>query len=647
MASTQQMTKTDVVILGSGLAGATTALCLVRQGLRVMILEKGTHPRFALGESTTTPSSMWLKVLAERFNAPELHHITTGEGIRRHVAPTSGCKSNFGFLYHEKGAERLVRSWQAVIAQAEFSDEDGGPPQTTEMHYFRQDVDAYLWSTAIRAGAVGRSGCNVRKLTFREDGATIETSAGETIDCSFVIDASGYQSVVASELSLRDNPPRMRTNSRAIFTHMIGVVPYENVDSGPKPLAPWSQGTLHHFFDGGWMWVIPFGNFPGSQNKLCSVGLSFDNKRFPKDPNVSPEEEWARFLDEYPAIRRQFKDASPVRPWVTTGRLQYSSRKCVGARYWLTSHAAGAVDALYSMGNINIFQSIATGTRLVLEAFRNNTFTDEHFQPLQRLTDNLLRFQDRIVYGSYMGFRSPELLELWFTLWGLTDGARVREILKPIVRYSRTNRMEDLCSYDVRPENVLTGFGQSTGVETAEKVLDRLDEFCDVMQELEEGRATIAETEERLRAAMEADERFEMHIDAVTEGLGRYPWLYAPLRRLGVKAYSTTFLTPDEVLTLGVEDDQPGDDAMQSKPKSPSWRQERRAFEEQTAVLMKDLNAHRVQAEALFQELAAHREQAATLFQERDALTKDRDAWRDRATTAEEQVAKARASRGS
>ena len=48
-----------------------------------MILDQGTHPRFALGESTTTPSSLWLKVLAERFDVPELHNITTAEGIRR------------------------------------------------------------------------------------------------------------------------------------------------------------------------------------------------------------------------------------------------------------------------------------------------------------------------------------------------------------------------------------------------------------------------------------------------------------------------------------------------------------------------------------------------------------------------------------
>lgn len=659
---------TDVVILGSGLAGSVAALCLVRQGLRVMILDQAMHPRFALGESTTTPSSLWIKVLAERFDAPELHNITTGEGIRRHVAPTSGVKSNFGFLYHEAGAETPSRSWQAVIPQAEFSDDDLGPPQSSEMHYFRQDIDAYLWSTAIGAGAVGRSGCKVTALTFRSDGATIETSAGETIDCGFVIDASGYRSVVANELGLREDPPKMRTNSRAMFTHMIGVSPFEDVDHGSKPLAPWSQGTLHHFFDGGWVWVIPFGNFAGSQNKLCSVGISYDNQRFPREPQVSPEAAWSDFLERYPSIGRQFANAVPVRPWVNTDRLQYSSSRCVGDRFWLTAHAAGAVDALYSMGNINVFQSLATGVRLVLEAFRTDMFSEEHFQPLQRLTDNLLRFQDRVVYGSYSGFRSPELLELWFTLWGLTDGARVREVLKPIVRYARTGRLEDLTTYDRRPEDVLTGFGQSTEIVRASEALDRLDEFCDIMQELEEGKASVAETEIRLRAAMESDDRFDMHVDAIITGLGEHPWIFEPLRRHGVKAYGTAFLTPDELFNLGVRPNKPVEQRNGAKPVERPWDQERKDFQiqadelrrelfdhrehvteiekelaahrAQTEALLEELDSHRSQANTLLAELAAHRAQAAALVEERntynahaDTLSFELEAHRAQAAT--------------
>lgn len=630
---------TDVVVLGGGLAGSIAALCLVRQGLRVTLLEKGSHPRFALGESTTTPSSLWLKVLAERYGAPELQHISTAEGIREHVGPTCGVKSNFGFLWHKPGAQTMARSWQAVISQADASDSDAGPPPASEMHYFRQDIDKYLWDAALGAGAVGRSGCTVTGVRLRDDGVTVETADGP-IEAAFVIDASGARSVLAQALDLHQDPPALRTHSRALFTHMKGVRPFEAVDHEAPPLLPWSQGTLHHFFDGGWVWVIPFDNQAGSQNPLCSVGLCLDEKRFPRDPAERPEDVWARFLERFPTVARQFAEAEPVRPWVATDRLQHSTSRCVGDRFWLTPQAAGSVDALFSFGNINTFQALATGVRLVLEAFEQDRFRAEHFQPLQRLTDNLLRFQDRIVYGSYVATRSPDLLELWFTLWGMTDIARVRDVLKPLVRYARSGRLEDLTSYDERPEDVVTGFGQTTGILRAEEVLDLLDGYCDLMEELEQGTVPAEETAARLRTLMDTDGRFEMHTEAITRGLARTPWILEPLRRHGVKALATTFLTSQEFLTLGVEAaPEDGDDAVAAGPEADAESDAGPADHDVPAAsvprsLTEELQAMERDRDA-WRERCGEAEARPSLATELQAMEQDRDAWRARCAHAE------------
>src|SRR5215213_8372860 len=45
------MSSYDVIIIGAGPAGATSALLLARQGFRVVALEKSQFPRFHIGES--------------------------------------------------------------------------------------------------------------------------------------------------------------------------------------------------------------------------------------------------------------------------------------------------------------------------------------------------------------------------------------------------------------------------------------------------------------------------------------------------------------------------------------------------------------------------------------------------------------------
>ncbi|MBL8751330.1 MAG: tryptophan 7-halogenase [Planctomycetes bacterium] len=546
---------TDVLILGSGLAGSVAGLCLARQGLRVVIVDQGTHPRFALGESTTTPSSLWLRFLASKFDAPELLNVASSLAVQRNVAPTSGIKDNFGFLYHVPGAARPARAWQAVLPHASFSEMSRDRDDAySEMHYFRQDIDAYLWSSALAAGAEGRSATNTVDIDFDDDGVTVVTAKGERLRAKFVVDASGYRSVLADKLGLRETPTRLRTNSRTLFTHMVGVGKYEDLNLVPPTMSAWSRGTLHHIFAGGWMWVIPFGNHPGSKNPLCSVGLSLDNRYSPPPKGQSPDEVWQAFLARHPSIAPQFANARVVRPWVTTDRVQYSSVRCVGHRYWMTSHAAATVDALYSFGNINTFQTVACGVDLVLRAFRDGNFDPVRFEPLQRLTDNALRFQDRIVYGNYVAMRDPRLLQVWIGLWAYTDTGRIRQILPFLVEYARTGDRRRLDACLEAPDEVLTGFGHNTGLEPTRKVLDMLDGWCDLMQDFEEGRADADTTLARLEASVQSDPRFGVDLRTMGQILSELPWRYRALREHDLRLYAASFLTTQEMNGLGIAD---------------------------------------------------------------------------------------------
>src|SRR5437868_9145722 len=55
--------KTDVLIIGGGPGGATAAMFVLREGIKPIILEQETFPRFHIGESMTGEAGQLLRRL--------------------------------------------------------------------------------------------------------------------------------------------------------------------------------------------------------------------------------------------------------------------------------------------------------------------------------------------------------------------------------------------------------------------------------------------------------------------------------------------------------------------------------------------------------------------------------------------------------
>ncbi|MCK9925606.1 tryptophan 7-halogenase [Frankia sp. Mgl5] len=399
----------SVAILGSGIAGSTLANILARHGHSVVLIDSGTHPRFALGESTIGETTYLLKLLAQRFDVPELGHVSSFEGVRQHVSSACGVKRNFGFVYHREGEVQDPEE----VTQCSVSEFPNGP----EMHMHRQDIDSYLFYSAVRHGAHPRQRTFVDHVEIADDAATLTTRAGERIRVRYVVDASGRNSVLANQYGLREDPCRFKTHSRTLFTHMVGVTPFDEVTRPSGQPSPWHQGTLHHIFDGGWLWVIPFDNHQSATNPLCSVGLNLDTRRFPKQPGITAGEEWQTYLDRFPSVARQFAAARPTWDWVSTGRTQYSSTRTVGDRWTMMSHAAGAIDALFSRGMANTMQVIYAFAPMLMDALADGDLSAERFASIDQLNQTILDVNDRLVAGSYTSFRDFDLWRAWSKVW--------------------------------------------------------------------------------------------------------------------------------------------------------------------------------------------------------------------------------------
>lgn len=430
-------TETDVVVLGSGIGGSTVAAILARQGARVAIVDGGFHPRFALGESTIGETSFLLRQLATRYDVPELAQVTTAHGLAENISRRCGIKRNFGFVYHRAG-ERHDRY---EVTQCNVSEGRYGP----ESHLLRADVDAYLFAAAKRYGALAFEGARAEGVDFdAAGGATVRLRGGSAIAARYVVDATGRRSVLAEQFGLRERPCRFATDTRSMFCHMRGVRPYDEVEGGNGQPTPWHEGTLHHLFEGGWLWVIPFGNHADAETDLVSVGLTLERSAHPEREGVAAAREWSEFLARFPSIAEQFAEAEPVFDWVQTGRTQYSSSRTVGDGWLLMSHAAGAVDALFSRGMANTFAVVEAFVPRLLAGLQDGDLSAERFAYVDRLNQAILDNNDRLIHGSYVSFRDFDLWRAWSKMWYLAWNLGVIRYAGSYYRYLETGEVADL-----------------------------------------------------------------------------------------------------------------------------------------------------------------------------------------------------------
>src|SRR6187549_3392180 len=121
-----------------------------RMGLRVALLERGTHPRFAIGESASPLAGVVIEQLAQRYDLPRLAPLATYGAWRRHY-PHVTCGLKRGFTYykhveHQRFVQRPDRANELLVA-ASPSDE------LSDTHWLRAEVDQFLMQEAVALGA--------------------------------------------------------------------------------------------------------------------------------------------------------------------------------------------------------------------------------------------------------------------------------------------------------------------------------------------------------------------------------------------------------------------------------------------------------------------------------------------------------------
>lgn len=297
-----------------------------RRGLSTVMIEKGTHPRFAIGESTTPLSNLLLEEIADRYDLPRLKPLTkwgTWQGTYPELA--CGLKRGFSFYPHPG-----VEGKRPLLVAA--SPNDG----SADTHWYRADFDQFL---VKEAQAMGVEYVDRTALTFfqeTDDGVEVDGFRGR-----FLVDASGPRGFLhrASGLEEREFPGYPKT--QALYSHFsnVGLMGGE----AGMPYPP-DDAALHHVFDGGWIWVLRF------NNGLTSAGVAATDAVAERFGFAEGGAAWSRLLDSLPAVKGQFAGARAELPFVHMPRLSFRTSRIAGRRWAMLPSSAGFIDPLLSTG---------------------------------------------------------------------------------------------------------------------------------------------------------------------------------------------------------------------------------------------------------------------------------------------------------
>jgi FADH2 O2-dependent halogenase len=336
---------TDFAIVGSGFGGSLTALALRARGRRVVLIERGRHPRFAIGESSTPLANLLLEELATRYDLPQVRPFCkwgTWQRWRPDVA--CGLKRGFTFFFHQPGqefADTQEHRRQLLVAASPHD-------AIADTHWYRPQFDQALVEEARRAGAEYLDMTRLDHLSQHGDACTLDGERdGRTVRVSarFVIDASGPRGFLQRALNLDEAPLRWLPPTQGLYTHFEGVERWDQLmPSAECPPYPVDDAALHHVFPGGWIWVLRF------NNGITSAGAALTD---PLAADIGAAESaagWTRLLSSLPSVEEQFRRARAILPFVHAPRVAFRSARVAGPGWAMLPSAAGVIDPLLSTG---------------------------------------------------------------------------------------------------------------------------------------------------------------------------------------------------------------------------------------------------------------------------------------------------------
>ncbi len=391
----------DVVVLGSGFAGSLLAAVLASQGRSVIVIDRGSHPRFTIGESSTPTADFLLRKIATRYGLDEVLPLTSfGSWQDTYPSVACGCKRGFSYIWH--AGDQGFRATDDHACELLVAASDSRASADTQ--WYRPDVDAWFVDVARGRGARILENATVHSIQRMSAlGWSIDADVdheGYSIRCEFIVDASGPHQLLMSKLSVTDISDDLHTNTSAVYGHFANVPLAERwlLDQGavvqeyPYPV---DDAALHHVFHDGWLWQLRFEN---GCTSLGYVSADCDSLKPPKDADAR----WHATLGKHPVLKQLTRDARlasfPGRMY-STSRLQRLSSAAAGDDWAAMPFTVGFIDPLHSTGIAHSLSCVDRLSEILLSDPGKH-----QSESLSRYSADVvleLRHVDRMVAGCY------------------------------------------------------------------------------------------------------------------------------------------------------------------------------------------------------------------------------------------------------
>ena len=419
----------DILIAGAGFAGSLMALILRQLNFSVCLVEKGKHPRFAIGESSTPIADMILRSISQQYNLPWLKDFSRyGSWQRAHPEIVCGIKRGFSYFKHHSGCEFTADADHTTELLVAASVDD----VQSDTNWLRADFDAFLVDKVKEAG-IGY--LDMTDIVSAERGTIWKFHTigpkNRDITSSFFIDATGSGNLLDTLLSVTSSSDGFLTDSFAVFSHFENVPRWTDyLQKAGIPITDFpydpDNSALHQILDEGWLWMLRF------NDDRISLGVALDGRKTCAE-NLTPEEIWCSVLEKYPTIKSLLKNArlsAVPGKLLKSQRLQRRTARCFGPGWVALPHTAGFIDPLFSPGIAHSLTGIQKVTAILQENWEHDEKLIQSMAEYEIAVFEELKFIDKLVAGCYQTMDKFTLFNAWSMLYFGSTIAYEQSMLK-------------------------------------------------------------------------------------------------------------------------------------------------------------------------------------------------------------------------